>query len=777
MKLYLDSNRVDHELGDKFGLFFEDINHAADGGLYAELVQNRSFEFDPIDNREYHALTAWEPVQRGMSFVHYHVEDREPLHKNNKHYLVLESMRAGDGAGIANTGFAGGIPIVEGERYSFSVFARLLSDEVAPLVVRLEDQHGSLLADEVQFVPTNTWTKFAASIRAFASCPDAKLVLLSREKIRVAIDMVSLFPPTYKDRDNGMRRDLATALAAMKPKFLRFPGGCLVHDGSLDAEDRNSMYRWKNTIGPVEHRPTKRSNWGYNQSLGLGYYEYFLLCEDIGAKPIPVLPAGYDPHHFRAVPLDEMQPWIDDALDLIEFANGSVESRLGKIRADLGHPEPFDLEYLAIGNEEVGQAFFDRYALFHEQIRQRYPEIKIINSAGPFAAGGEYDRGWASAREHGSDYVDEHYYMLPEWMVANSDRYLDFDRNGPKVFLGEFASFKNTWRNALAEAVYMCGLEKAAAVGLVCYAPLLMHVHYRNWPANLIWFDKDRVSPTSSYHVQRLFMEHQGTHSLEVELEDAPVVKAATVDYSGDIILRAMGQETHFTKIELLLADGSIQYFDDMSLTDEPYVLAKNVDGNFKLNFSFEKQASKDYSRLNQAGIEVRFREKHDDEHFVWILGGWQNQDSMIEMRKRGTSGCLTQSLFTVQAEHTYDCSIWTKGDEIFTEVDDLVINEAAFTDPGIKPLYYSASLDAPSGDLILKAVNIYGEDQALNISLGDDRFKTCTVYTLGGFEDDIENSLEDPNRITPQEQVLPVVGNQFSYTLNTNHFVVLRFS
>ena len=263
---------------------------------------------------------------------------------------------------------------------------------------------------------------------------------------------------------------------------MRFPGGCLVHDGSLNPEDRNSMYRWKNTIGPVEERPARRNSWGYNQSLGLGFFEYFQFCEDIGAKPLPVLPGGYDPHHQRIVPLNELQPWIQDALDLIEFANGTPEAEWGGIRARMGHEAPFGLEYIGIGNEEVGDAFFERYPFFHRAVREKYPEIKIIGTAGPFSAGSEYEKGWKCAKEYGSDLVDEHYYHTPEWFLANHHRYDNFRAQDPKVFLGEYASWGNTWYNALAEASFMLGLERnAKAVGLACYAPMLeMCIRDRN---------------------------------------------------------------------------------------------------------------------------------------------------------------------------------------------------------------------------------------------------------------------------------------------------------
>lgn len=291
-----------------------------------------------------------------------------------------------------NVGFNTGIPVRKGENYKLSCFARSASNSTKLVAIALESLEGRVYAQGEITVNSSEWKKYEVKLTANETDYSGRLVLTTIEHGNLYFDMISLFPErTFNNRQNGMREDIAQLLADMKPKFMRFPGGCLVHDGSLNPDDRNSMYRWKNTIGDVEKRPARRNNWGYNQTLGLGYYEYFLFCEDIGAKPIPVLPAGYDPHHHRIVPIEELQPWIDDALDLIEFANGNSSTVWGRKRTELGHPEPFGLEYLGIGNEEVGEAFFERYEYFHKAIKEKYPEIKLINSSGPFAAGSEYD--------------------------------------------------------------------------------------------------------------------------------------------------------------------------------------------------------------------------------------------------------------------------------------------------------------------------------------------------------------------------------------------------
>lgn len=399
-------------MSDFYGIFFEDINHAADGGLYGEMIRNRAFEFSPMDNPSYQALTAWKRIEEGGASVSSFVSNKSPFSKRNPNYLILEINKAGTRAGIKNLGYNSGIAVKENESYNFSCYAK--SDKPCEITVSIDNAYGEVITEKSLNITSNEWTEYSFTLTSPVDDFSAVLAVTSKQECKFCLDFVSLFPvKTYKNRKNGMRNDIAEMLAALKPKFMRFPGGCLIHDGTLNSDDRNSMYRWKNTIGAVTDRPSRRNNWRYNQSLGLGYFEYFQFCEDIGAKPLPVLPAGYNPHMEQAVPLDEMQEWIDDALDLIEFANGTADTKWGKIRCDMGHAEPFNLEYLAVGNEEVGQGFWDRYDLFHKSIKEKYPQIKIINSAGPFPQGGEFERGWNNAKKNGSDLVDEHYYTSP----------------------------------------------------------------------------------------------------------------------------------------------------------------------------------------------------------------------------------------------------------------------------------------------------------------------------------------------------------------------------
>ncbi|MDQ0059335.1 alpha-L-arabinofuranosidase C-terminal domain-containing protein [Paenibacillus harenae] len=787
-KLTIHTTQQGAELGDLFGIFFEDLNHAADGGLYAELVRNRSFEFDPIDHRDFHALTAWEKVERGGGRAELSIEDSQPMNVRNKHYAVIAIQEAGDGVGIMNMGFNTGIPVRAGENYRFSFYARRDESLNEPVRIAIESKTGIVHGEAVVVVDSAEWKRYEAEMTADETNFSSRLTIVTGGTGKLYVDMVSLFPVlTYQGRTNGLREDIATLLAELKPKFMRFPGGCLVHDGSLNPDDRNSMYRWKNTIGPVEQRPSRRNNWSYNQTLGLGYYEYFLFCEDIGAKPIPILPGGYDPHHKRIVPIDELGPWIDDALDLIEFANGDPSTEWGSIRAELGHPEPFGLEYIGIGNEEVGEPFFERYTYFHRAIKAKYPAMKIINSSGPFAAGGEYERGWQSARENGSDLVDEHYYQSPEWFLANFDRYDGFKADEPKVFLGEYASWGNTYYNALAEASFMIGLERNAhAVGLACYAPMLCNVDYVNWKPDLIWFNNHEVFGTANYYVQKLFMHHQGDRLLRIEasgfeeplsVETKPIngaielgTDASSVLYSNvKIVNNDTGEERTFADWTAELSDteearqeGKAKRFERLCETDW---------SNYTLHMSAKRTGG-------PRGFVVAFGQADDNNKLFWEISGWQNQDSAISSRVNGRGSCLTQSLFTVETGVAYELALEVSGRKIRAFINGELMHETEDRLAVIRPLYYSSSVDGATGDTIVKVVNMQGVGVSAHIELeglptvGRRRAES---YEMSGHSLEDENSFEQPRKIAPVEREFSFDGNEFAHEFPPYSLTVFR--
>ena len=784
--------------GDLFGIFFEDINHAADGGLYAELVQNRAFEFDPIDNKKYHALYAWMPCQldekngqTDAADVSLTILTDSPYTKKNPHYLRITANSAA--AGVKNLGFNSGIALEGGETYHFSCYLRKI-DEPVTVKACLIGKEGQIYASCELTADASDWKKYTADLKIAegTSCTDANLALVCMTPGSVEVDFVSLFPAhTYKNRPNGLRKDLCEMLEAMHPKFIRFPGGCLVHDGQLDENARDSMYRWKNTIGPVEERPARRNNWGYNQTLGLGYYEYFQLAEDIGAEPLPVLPAAYDPHHQRKVPLDELGPWIDDALDLIEFANGDETTVWGKKRADMGHPKPFGLHYLAIGNEEVGEGFTERYPYFHKAIREKYPDIKLIGSASPFAAGGEYERGWASARECGCDLIDEHYYMNTDWMIANVDRYDNFLSSDPKVFLGEYASWGNQWENGLAEAAFMTGLEKNVhAVGLACYAPMFANVDYVNWRPDMIWFDKHQVYGSVNYYVQSMFMRHQGTHRLdftvtEPELEQTArllaeqKIRESAKTISGPIrVLVNEGQGVFFEVTVKNHDTGKLHRFTDCVCGTESENRAASYENAVETgvipkdwtNYTLTMKAKETEGKK---GFLVYLGEASD--HMLWTLGGWQNLDISMEHFKNGKGACLSEAMFSAEKDHEYELMLVVKDRTMKIYVDGEEYLDTIDKIPVPKPLYVSAALDEATGDVIVKAVNITGNSQTAQLALdGVNGTHNVLVEKMAAALSD-ENTMENKKCVVPAVSEETIPDGTFTRTFEPYSLTILR--
>jgi len=528
---------------DLVGIFYEDLSHAADGGLYAELVQNRDFEYSTADRSEWNAQTSWQLVQRDGGRGSFAVEDSTPLNANTPHCAVLTNESPGGQVGLLNEGFDG-IAVKAGENYDVSVFARRVSGTGSPVAVRIESKAGVLLGEATLPAPTGIWAKYAARIAVRTTDSDARLVLLTGAQGKLALDMVSLFPEkTFRNRPNGLRADLAQVIADLKPKFMRFPGGCLVHGDGLD-----NIYHWKDTIGPVEQRKGQRNIWRYHQSKGLGYFEYFQFCEDIGAKPVPVVAAGVCcqnsnflvTHRYGigqlGLPMTQMPAYVQDVLDLIEYANGPVTSTWGAKRAAAGHPAPFGLQYLGIGNEDqITPVFRERFKMIYDAVKTKHPEITVIGTVGPNPAGSDYDNGWKIADELHLPMVDEHCYKSPQWFWENLRRYDSYDRSKSKVYLGEWAAFddkrRSTLRSAISEAAYLTALERNADI--VCfasYAPLLAKRDHTDWSPNLIYFTNTEVFPTINYHVQQLFSVNNGDTYLPTTIDDSatPVTFAAS---------------------------------------------------------------------------------------------------------------------------------------------------------------------------------------------------------------------------------------------------------
>jgi alpha-L-arabinofuranosidase len=517
------------------GIFFEDINYAADGGLYAELVQNRSFE---------HAegLFAWGTVNRGGA-GEVTLETAEPLNGKNPRYARLRVREPGKGFGLANYGF-GGMAFRAGEDYLVAVRARSSASGAAPaltsLTAILEDETGRPLGTCALAGISGAWGKVEGTIRAGSPTAHGRLVLLAGAAGEVDVDVVSVFPVhTFKQRRNGLRADLAQAIADLKPAFMRFPGGCIV-----EGRDLPNRYQWKDTIGDIAARPQNWNRWQdairgqtapqYYQTYGLGFFEFFQFCEDIGAAPVPIVNCGMACQYQskQLVPLEQLDPFVQDALDLVEFANGPADSPWGAKRAAMGHPEPFHLKMLGVGNEQWGEDYFARYEVFARALKAKHPEIQLVTTAGPGVDDGHWRLAWEKFRAGTpGDIVDEHYYRPPQWFLENATRYDAQPRPGPKIFAGEFAAHdgraprRSTLRAAIAEAAFMTGLVRNSdIVTMSSYAPLLAKADAFQWTPDLIWFDNTRVYGTASYQVQALYSRHRPDEALPVQVEGAPIV-------------------------------------------------------------------------------------------------------------------------------------------------------------------------------------------------------------------------------------------------------------
>ncbi|MCX2492835.1 carbohydrate binding domain-containing protein [Pedobacter sp. PF22-3] len=501
------------------GVFFEDLNYAADGGLYAELIQNRDFEYHPRDkeynDKSWNSSYAWTLKGDRATMK---IDSVSPIHPNNQHYAVLDIPLAG--ASILNGGFDG-IALKKGETYDFSLSAKLLNIKKMNLEVRLvSDKHG-ILAKSNLTIASNNWKTAALTLVSSADVTDAKLEIVMANPGRIAIDMVSLFPKnTFKGRKNGLRADLAQTIGYIRPRFVRFPGGCLAHGDGIA-----NIYKWKNSIGPLAERKPDRNLWGYHQTMGLGYYEYFQFCEDIGAAPVPVIAAGVPCQNSATggggqqggIPMSEMDQYVQDIVDLIEYANGDIKTQWGKKRAEAGHPKPFNLKYVGIGNEDqITEVFAERFTMIYKALKKLHPEITVIGTAGPFFEGTDYEAGWQIASNLNVPIIDEHYYQSPGWFINNQNFYDSYDRSKSKVYLGEYAASlpggnRTNMETSLAEALYLLSLERNGdVVCMASYAPLIAKEGHTQWNPDLIYFNNAEVKPTIGYFVQQLYGQNAG---------------------------------------------------------------------------------------------------------------------------------------------------------------------------------------------------------------------------------------------------------------------------
>lgn len=792
-----------------WGLFFEDINSAADGGLYAEMVQNRSFEMDD-------PLYSWE------TYGDVKVNTENPMNENNPTYVTMSK-----GSKIRNDGFQM-MSVKEGEIYNFSVHMR----GKGSLTIRLLDEKGNEISEFANFAFYNLpdeWqtfdeTTFDDKVRVKATKSSDKTILeIEAVEGPVDIDMVSLIPEnTYKG--HGLRKDLMEQLEAMHPKFLRFPGGCAVEGQTMD-----KAWNWKDTIGDVSERKEMINIWNpsatepYMMTYGLGFYEYFQMCEDLMMEPVPILNCGIacqvrsgsatDAMHL--VPIDELQPYIDDALDLIAFANGTDENNeWTKKRIEMGHPEPFNMKYIGIGNEQYGDIYFERYAEFAKQIHEKYPDINLVTTSGTASSGNSNDLAWnwANANTEYADLMDEHYYENPDWFRQHAYRYDNYRRDtNTKVFLGEYASKGNTWYNALSEAAFMTGLERNAdVVRMASYAPMFAKYGNTQWSAaNMIWFNNDDYVLTPNYYVQSLFSNNQGDYSLPTEINLTGMSNRRNLDdiLNGGILIGTWNTQAKFKDIKVaeynpyfnetttweykfkdwtagngewtINSDGSISQKSD--ITGATYRLANNFGYYSGSNYTVTLKACK---TAGSEGFQVGVATQDSNNYYRVNIGGWGNTTAKIQHIVDGVSaetGNVAEQSYVgnvhINDNEWYDVKVEVSDYEIKAYLNDEFI--CSYTKPQeYGPVYASSVYDEESGEVIVKVVNTLDSNVNVGINVnGADVTDSTAKTTVMTGDTSLENSLENKNAIMPKDGKITNAGNSFTYNAPADSLSIIHLS
>ena len=780
-----------------YGIFYEDINHAADGGLYAELIRNRSFEDDTMeqpsrrrrpDNAQNRPtgekilvdnITAWHKVGLAAPTL----TRENPLNEAHQYAMNLKTLKAGDG--IRNEGFWG-INTVKGTTYKLSFWAKSDKKFKGKLIAALQSKDGQGLGQVEISVNLNAkWKKHTATITATGNDPKAEFLLTTDRGGELQLDVISLFPPTFKNRENGMRPDLAQMLADMHPRFMRFPGGCFVEG----QQSPDNAFRWKRTIGPIEQRPGHPNvNWGYRTSDGIGFHEYLQLAEDLGAKPLFVVNVGI--WHGGCDPYDHIDSWIQECLDALEYANGPVTTKYGKMRADIGHPEPFNLEYIEIGNEnynfhmdnnsDQSDHYPERYIQFYNAIKAKYPNVKCI---GNVESWGTDEPTWRNS--HPVDMVDEHYYRNPKWFADRFDKYDTYPRNSHKVYVGEYAVTSQfgdigNLNAALGEAVYMMGMENNSDVVVMnSYAPIFVNENDARWRPDMIRFNSSKVMGTPSYYVQQLFPNNIGKQVVKTswtwELKkDEP--EEQTKEKSVQVGLASWGTTVEYRNATLTVdgVEQPLPGFDSwatksgewkaggQSVTQtspaQAAILIAPPVINTR-NYTIKAQARKE---RGPEGFLVMF-DYYDRDNYSWFnIGGWNNTQNNVEQGIGGGRVQLARDRrFRVDDNRWYDLQVDVRGDSVFAYIDgQLNIACAKQKGGGMEGVYASTTIDDDAKMMYVKVVNV-GEGQAP----GSIQLKNCAVDTsvekpveiirLASTKGTDENTLDAPNAISPQAATL----------------------
>jgi len=860
----IDAANEVHEISDMlYGIFIEDINFAADGGLYAEMVQNRSFEFTKLASGN--ELHAWSKVG-SIDFSAVTDDSEGCLNMNNPNYAVLKNT-SGSAAGIANRGFLDGLSINEGASYTFSIYARGLDGYTGSIYASL-NANGKTVGEAVITAVTDEWAKYELTITSEVTASSGVSLNVCIDDGSVAIDMVSLFPvDTYKGRQNGLRKDLAEKLEALEPTFLRFPGGCVVEGVTLE-----NAYDWKDSIGVDENRDPLLFNGTYGDvaarkmgqniwtnentsndqnpsfmTYGLGFFEYFLLAEDIGAIGVPVINCGLEcmaqGHGLGPdVGTEEFEQYIDDALDLVEFCRGDETTVWGKARIAMGHEEPFELKYIGIGNEQWGEQFFDHYEAFveaFEEAKQENPEmygdIELMFTAGTddgdsgaamYRAAYQRMIDWLDANpdKSASDYagaIDHHYYNTPDWFLSHNDYYDEANyarttenamdhiyAGGLNVFLGEYAAKSNTLQAALAEASYMTGLERNGdIVVMAAYAPLFGNTTVVHWAPDLIWFNNNTSTASINYYVQQVFAINAGTTLLSSQMDGAEI---PFTGLTGSVGVGTWSTAAEFSDITVTNNEtgevlGSANLSGESAFADE---WTKVSDGIWNITDGWLVQSSKttntnrysttgtaayfgdsDWSNYTltmtarktggQEGFLIPFAVEDKDNNYFWNIGGWGNTVSCLQQVSGGTkSDQIAGTVKNCELETgvDYRLKIVVSYDNVKCYIDDRLYIDYDVATNTTYECYHVVSTDE-TGDIIIKMVNVTGQDHetTINIANAGTLSETATVYQVAGQALTDDNILAQPEAVSLETFEISDVSEHFTYTLPKYSVTVIR--
>lgn len=791
-----------------YGLFFEDINFAADGGLYAEKVINRSFEFEESLAEGGH-LHGYEAVNN----AELRICSEDVLNDNNPNYLELKTES--ENSGVRNKGFLEGMSLVKGEEYRFSVYVKSDSYK-GKIQINLEDRNhnciGSGYIEEVE----SSWSKREIILKAEETVEKGSLSIVIEEAGTIDMDMISLFPVnTYKNRKNGLRADMVKLLEELQPSFIRFPGGCIVEGNPLD-----NAYCWKDTVGDVAQRKQNENLWigtkdyPYYQTYGIGFFEYFLLCEDLGAKAVPIVNCGMscqaraDGQTNTLAALSELDHYIQDALDLVEFCRGDASTTWGSVRINMGHIQPFEIDYLGIGNEQWGEEYFKRYEKFVQVFREKYPDIKLITSSGPLSSGDLFDYAWSEIDSHNedainyADLVDEHYYNEPEWFLKNTTRYDDYDRKGAEVFLGEYAAKSNSLKAAISEAAYMTALERNSdVVKMAAYAPLFGNTLSSQWRPDMIWFNNSKVYGSVNYYVQKMFANNKGDYLLESSLMDVKgegatgkigvgTWKTAAVFDDMKVFDNETGKVLYENDFSTKASnfEGSSQGFYEVIDDEDGNKVYAQTNASYPTNDAIMGSASyvgdtnwSNYTYTVKAkklsgdeGFLIPFAVKDQKNFYHWNIGGWNNTRSVVEEALGGTKNIVSDIRnVTIQTDRWYEIKVVVNQDTITCYLDDKEMHVIKV--PEVFPVYQTVSKEEKTGDIIVKLVNTQEEESKITIRLENCNItEDASVEVLANENPEAENSLKNPENVIPTIRKIKITEN-YEYVAPANSVSIFR--